>query len=218
MARLLIAAIATACVFGSVGRAAELHATVKDQHGKAVADAVLLAVPMDPRNASHAKPSLEAIDQVDMQFVPYVKVIYAGSQVVFPNKDNIRHQVYSFSHTKSFELPLYGGNVAPPVSFEAPGVVVLGCNIHDWMIGYIYVADTPFFAKTAPSGTVALRDLPPGEYRVRIWHPSMERSEDTTIKRVALTDATPVDVEWQLSVKQALRIPRVTGDGSAGYP
>jgi plastocyanin len=197
--------------------AAEVNVVVRDQRGKFVADAVVLAVPVDPKNAQHTKSRPEAVDQVDKQFMPYVKPIYVGSMVRFPNKDNIRHQVYSFSPAKKFELPLYASGEAAPVLFDKPGVVVLGCNIHDWMIGYIYVSETPFFAKTESTGTAILEDLPPGEYLLRIWHPSMERPEEATVKRVNLSADVGVNVEWQLAVKPTFRVPRVSG-AVAGYP
>jgi plastocyanin len=196
---------------------AELRVLVKDAKGKPVVDAVILAVAADPKNSQRAKPPADAIDQVDKQFVPYVKTILVGSTVRFPNSDNIRHQVYSFSPAKTFELPLYAGASAPPVVFDRPGIVVLGCNIHDWMIGYIYVSETPFFAKTGAAGTAAIDDMPPGEYAVRVWHPSMERSEDATIQRVALTPDLHLSLEWQLSLKPMLRVPRASG-GSSAYP
>lgn len=219
MKKFQIAVIGMALFLGwTVGRTAQLRAVVKDQRGNALADVVVLATPVDPRIALHAKPPPNAIDQVDKQFVPYVKPIYVGSTVRFPNKDNIRHQVYSFSSPKKFELPLYAGTEAPPVLFEKTGVVILGCNIHDWMIGYIYVADTPFFGKTESAGTATLDDLPAGEYTLRVWHPSMERSEDTTVKRVTLSGGGVVDVVWQLAVKPTLRIPRVLDDATRGYP
>src|SRR5882762_11809198 len=161
------------------GDAAELRALVKDHHGKLIADAVILAVPLDAKNAQRARPPADAIDQVDKQFVPYVKPVFVGAKVQFPNSDHVRHQVYSFSPAKKFELPLYAGTNAPPVVFDKPGVVVLGCNIHDWMIGYIYVSETPFFAKTGPLGTVSITDMPAGDYTVRIWHPNMDRAEET---------------------------------------
>src|ERR1700685_2219728 len=165
---------------------AELRVTVKDHRGKNIADAVVLAVALDPRNALHSRPPQDAVDQVDKQFVPYVKPIFVGSTVRFPNSDNIRHQVYSFSPAKKFELPLYGGTNAPPVVFDKPGVVVLGCNIHDWMVGYIYVSDTPFFAKTEVAGTATIDNLPPGASTVRVRHPGMERGEETTTRQVTL--------------------------------
>ncbi len=198
--------------------AAELRVVVKDHHGKRVADAVVLATPLDPKNALHTMTPLDAIDQVDKQFVPYVKPVFVGAKVRFPNSDNIRHQVYSFSSAKRFELPLYGGTNAPPVLFDKPGVVVLGCNIHDWMVGYIYVSETPFFAKTEIAGSASIEDLPAGEYSVRLWHPSMEQTEETTARRVTVRAEGVTTLEWELNLKQSLRVPRVSGGASPGYP
>ena len=215
MCRILI----TAGVLMLIGaaQAAELRVLVKDHHGKPVADAVVLAVASDPKIALRARLPMDAVDQVDKQFVPYVKTIYVGSKVRFPNSDHIRHQVYSFSPAKKFELPLYAGTDAPPVIFDKPGVIVLGCNIHDWMVGYIYVAETPFFAKTV-AGAAAIDDMPPGEYTVRVWHPSMEHGEETTVRRVTLNADGPTSVAWDIALKPALKIPRVSGAGSPGYP
>lgn len=201
----------------ALAQSAELHVSIKDHQGKNVEDAVVLAVAADPRNA-HSKPPQDAVDQVDKQFVPYVKPIYVGSTVRFPNSDNVRHQVYSFSPAKKFELPLYAGTNAPPVTFDKPGVVVLGCNIHDWMIGYIYVAETPFFAKTGPLGTASISDLPPGEYSVRVWHPNMDRAEATTSRQITVGVEPVVNAEWQIGLKPSIRIPRVSGAASPSYP
>ena len=198
--------------------AAELHVKITDHKGKPVADAVILAVPVDPKIAQRAKVPADSVDQVDKQFVPYVKPIPVGATVHFPNSDNIRHQVYSFSPAKKFELPLYAGTDAPPVVFDKPGVVILGCNIHDWMIGYIYVSDTPFFAKTGTAGTATLSEMPAGEYTVRIWHPSMERAEETTAQRVSLVADSRASAEWHIELKPAIRVPRVSGASSAAYP
>lgn len=205
-------------VGAALAPAAEMHAVVRDHKGKVVADAVILAVPIDPRNALHARPPKDAVDQVDKQFVPYVKAIFVGSTVQFPNSDHIRHQVYSFSPAKKFELPLYAGTDAPPIVFDKPGVVVLGCNIHDWMIGYIYVSETPFFAKTGTLGTAVLSDMPAGEYRVRVWHPNMDHAEETTSQQVTLTADAAASAEWQIGLKPNIRVPRVSGAASPAYP
>jgi len=219
MNRLLAAAAGLMLLWGALpGHAGELRVRVKDQRGKLVADAVILAVPLDAKNALRAKPPADAVDQVDKQFVPYVKPVFVGAKVRFPNSDHVRHQVYSFSPAKKFELPLYAGTSAPPVVFDKPGVVVLGCNIHDWMVGYIYVSETPFFAKTEAAGTAAIEDMPPGEYTVRVWHPSMEHSEEATARRVTLNADGPSSIEWELGLKPALRVPRVSGAASSGYP
>src|ERR1700677_4813732 len=188
LVKVFAAAIGMAMLIGArTAAAAALHASVKDQHGKPVADTVVSATPLDPKNALRAKPPVVVIDQVDKQFVAYVTPVYVGSSVKFPNNDNIRHQVYSFSPAKRFDLPLYAGTDAPPVVFDTPGVVVLGCNIHDWMIGYIYVSETPFFAKTGSAGTASLEDMPSGDYLVKIWHPRMDRTEEVTARRVTLS-------------------------------
>jgi len=219
MNKLTLAAIGIALLLDArAGCAAQLHATVKDQHGKPVADAVVLAAPVDPKTTFHARSSADVVDQVDKQFLPYVKAVYVGSKVRFPNKDNIRHQVYSFSQPKQFELPLYAGTEASPVLFEKPGVVVLGCNIHDWMVGYIYVSETPFFATTDAAGAATLEDLPPGEYLVRVWHPGMQQAEESTVKRLNLSVDEAANLEWQFAVKPSLRVPRVSGAGNSGYP
>jgi plastocyanin len=203
-------------------QAGELEAVVKDRKGRPVADAVILAVPLDAKadakNASHAKLQLDAVDQVDKQFVPFVKPVFIGSTVHFPNSDNIRHQVYSFSPAKKFELPLYSGTDASSVVFDKAGVVVLGCNIHDWMIGYIYVSDTPYFAKTNAGGRAMITDLPFGTYTVRLWHPGLEGSEEAT-KRIAKVAPGPaVSVEYQQGFKPIIRVPRISGSATPVYP
>jgi plastocyanin len=199
-------------------QAAELHVSIKNTAGKPVPDAVVLAVPVDPKNAQHAQLPGAAVDQVDKQFVPYVKPIFVGSTLRFPNSDNIKHQVYSFSPAKKFELPLYAGQEAQSVLFDKPGVVVLGCNIHDWMVGYIYVSETPFFAKTDAAGSASLKDLPPGEYRVRIWHPEMAGTEESTLRTAQLSAEAPASESWRIGVKAAIHAPRLSGGGSSAYP
>ena len=218
MLKSVIGILGLMVVGAALAPAAEMHAVVRDHKGKVVADAVILAVPVDPRNALHARPPKDAVDQVDKQFVPYVKAIFVGSTVQFPNSDHIRHQVYSFSPAKKFELPLYAGTDAPPIVFDKPGVVVLGCNIHDWMIGYIYVSETPFFAKTGTLGTAVLSDMPAGEYRVRVWHPNMDHAEETTSQQVTLTADAAASAEWQIGLKPNIRVPRVSGAASPAYP
>jgi hypothetical protein len=110
------------------------------------------------------------IDQVNREFVPPDTVVQAGTPVEFPNSDNIRHSVYSFSPAKVFTLKLYAGKPSNPVVFDKPGIVVLGCNIHDSMVAWVLVVDTPYFARTDSSGVATLTGLAPGEYQLRAWH------------------------------------------------
>ena len=152
--------------------AATMEVRVQDAAGKPVADVAVYAVALAGPEARGSRGALAAaIEQVDREFVPYVSVIQAGTTVSFPNRDPILHHVYSFSPAKSFEIKLYTGKSPQEELFDKPGVVTLGCNIHDWMIGYILVVPTPWFGKSDAAGTVRLRDIPAGAYELRAWHP-----------------------------------------------
>jgi len=150
--------------------AATLQVQVKDAAGKPLADTVIYAIAGAAYDARPPKAPVP-VAQYDREFVPYVTVIQVGTTVTFPNRDPILHHVYSFSPAKSFEIKLYTGKSPVEVVFDKPGVVTLGCNIHDWMIGYIAVVPTPWFAKTDAAGTAILRDLPAGAYDIHAWHP-----------------------------------------------
>ena len=217
MTRALALGLLTWVALGAAGvaAAAEITATVRDQANEPVADAVVVAV-RSGAPASAVRPGRDVVDQIDKEFVPYVKAVTLGSAVAFPNKDNIRHHVYSFSPAKTFELPLYIGTPAHPVVFDKPGVVTIGCNIHDWMIAYIYVAESPHFGVTRQPGTVKLENLPPGPYAVRVWHPRMQATEESTVRSVTI-GASPADVTWQLTLKQDLRPRRAPVPGQRGY-
>lgn len=165
----LLAAFCLPILCGARAWAGRLD-VVLDAQGRAVADAVVSL--HSPQAAAAVKPAPAVVDQRDTQFQPLVSVVHVGSRVQFPNSDNVRHQVYSFSPAKRFQLPLYSGSRAAPVTFETPGVVELGCNIHDWMIAYVVVLDTPYHAISTDTGRVAI-EAPPGRYRLRVWHPHL---------------------------------------------
>ena len=198
--------------------ASEIAARVTDSRGKPVVDAVVVAVPADANARTGTRPHEAVVDQVDKEFVPRVMAIFVGTSVTFPNHDDVRHHVYSFSAAKRFELPLYSGVPAKPVVFDKPGVVVLGCNIHDWMIGYIYVSESPYFAKTASDGKAVISDLPPRTYVVRVWHPEQDEAEDTTRKNVDTSRAAHIDITWQLGLQPKVKVRRApTGERGGRY-
>ncbi|KAA2286364.1 methylamine utilization protein [Arenimonas fontis] len=146
--------------------AAELLVRVLAE-GQPVADAVV-SLHGPPRSPPEA-PGRAILDQRNSAFEPGVFAIRVGTEVEFPNSDSVQHQVYSFSEARPFELPLYSGTPPDPILFDRPGVVVVGCNIHDWMVGHIVVLDTPYFGKTDADGLVRL-EAPAGEYGLRAWH------------------------------------------------
>ncbi|WP_052162754.1 methylamine utilization protein [Aquabacterium sp. NJ1] len=140
--------------------------------------------------AQAAPGTVADMAQKDKAFVPKLRVIQTGTSVNFPNFDTVRHHVYSFSPTKTFEIKLYAGTPAAPVVFDKPGTATLGCNIHDRMLGYVHVVDTPYFGVTDAGGNVSI-DIPPGEHRVRVWVPSMGEASPG-VEQAFKTSAEPI--------------------------
>lgn len=192
--------------------AGDIRATVRDRDGKPVADAVVVAVPSGGATGAGIPPGLAEEDQRNKEFVPYVLPVQAGTRVHFPNNDNIRHHVYSFSPAKTFELPLYSGTPTSPVLFEKPGVVILGCNIHDWMVAYLVVLLTPHFARTDASGAARLA-APAGRYRIEVWHPRLSAAD---ARETTLADGM-APLEFMLKLKPDRRIRRTPEGKASGY-
>ncbi len=181
------ASLLCAAMLSHAAEAAPVTVNVASRAGGGVADALVIFDPLD----TEAPPGRDSavIDQIHKTFVPRVSVVRTGTSVTFPNSDQIRHQVYSFSQPKVFTLKLYAGTPAAAVVFDKPGLVVLGCNIHDNMVAYVGVVDTPYFAKTPASGSVTI-NLPVGHYRLRLWHPDLDAAvapQTITVQSAALT-------------------------------
>jgi plastocyanin len=150
--------------------AATLTVRVQDARGRNLDDAVVYAVP-EGRQLPLARRTA-VMDQKNRMFVPHVLPVQTGTSVSFPNSDDVRHHVYSFSPAKPFQLPLYKGTPSNPEVFDRAGVVTLGCNIHDQMSAFIVVVDTPFFARSV-NGVATVEGVEAGRYTVRVWTPDM---------------------------------------------
>jgi plastocyanin len=157
---------------GAAG-AAELGVRVADREGRPVADAVVVLQRRGGGGPDAPAPATHNVDQKDLTFLPYVQLFRPGDAVVFHNSDTTRHHVYSFSPARSFEFVLAPGQSGAPLTLEAPGVVAVGCNIHDGMISYLYVSDAPWMARSGADGRVRFDGLPAGEYDVQVWHPRL---------------------------------------------
>ena len=162
-------------VTGTLGAGGALAAphtiVVRNEAGQPVHPAAV-SVFVDGTPARAAKGAQGQMAQRDKAFAPTLLVVQTGTPVSFPNFDTVRHHVYSFSPTKPFELKLYAGTPVAPVVFDRAGTATLGCNIHDRMLGYIHVVDTPYFGQTDGQGRVVL-DLPEGHHRLKVWTPTM---------------------------------------------
>jgi plastocyanin len=160
---------ATLLVAGAAACAAPVEVRVTDAAGQPLAGAVVFLESREARE--QVKPLAGAeIAQADKQFQPAVSVVTVGTAVSFPNRDTVRHHVYSFSPAKRFEIKLYVGTPAQPVVFDQPGIAVLGCNIHDQMAAWVLIVDTPWYGRTGADGRFVRADVPPGHYRLRAWH------------------------------------------------
>ena len=185
-ARLAFAlSLISSLAFAGAGHAADLTVILRDKAGKPVRDAVVM---VEIAGGAPARPgSNYQVVQQNMKFDPFVLIVPVGAEVAFPNKDVVRHHVYSFSPTKAFELKLYGRDQAVrTVKFDKPGSVAVGCNIHDSMVAFIKVVTTPFAAKTDAAGQVRLRGLPAGTATVKIWHPYQKAAANEIARPLVL--------------------------------
>jgi plastocyanin len=190
-----------------------VHGSVTGTDGAAVADAVVFVLAPPP--APDGPRTTQVVDQVNKTFVPGLLPVVVGTSVRFPNHDQIHHHVYSFSPTKTFELPLYKGEDAPPVHFDKVGVVKIGCNIHDWMSGIILVLPSAHFAVTGADGRFVLEDLPTGAYTLVAWHAlSKVKPEDTAQPVQVGPDLTAVSFKLPLAPAR----PRPTMHGTRAEP
>ena len=173
-------------VFSQKIQAADLNIDVLDTTGSPIENAVVYA---EPDNKSSIPAANAIIEQRGKQFNPLVSVVQAGTDVTFPNFDSVRHHVYSFSPAKTFELKLYTGVPTSPIKFDKAGTVVLGCNIHDYMVAFIHVVDTPYFAKTNKLGKAVLRDLPNGNYTLKAWHYALAKEKEIVEKQMLIKES-----------------------------
>jgi len=198
--RASLAALWSIAASMGAAQAAEISVVVHDERDEAVTDAVVILTPAsisgEPQaQAPHSgKNASYEIVQKDMRFTPHILVIPRGASVVFPNRDTVRHHVYSFSPAKRFELTLYGQDETRTVTFDQPGIVAIGCNIHDSMQAYIYVYEPRQEAKISEEGRATFRNIPGGEYTITVWHPRM-KPHDAEMQRVVRVEASAAKVE-----------------------
>ena len=181
----------------AVAHAANVNVAFTDAAGHALADAVVMLEPVGA--PLPVKPMQNAqIAQHDLQFNPPVTVVTVGTPVSFPNQDTVKHHVYSYSAAKTFQIKLYAGVPHTPIVFDKPGIAVLGCNIHDSMIAWVVVTDTPLWARSAASGQARVADVPPGSYQMRVWHSSLDDAAPPQVVPVTV-GAADVDQRVKLA-------------------
>lgn len=162
-------ALLLALFLPALAQAATLTLNLRDERGNPAEDTVVYLMSEKTPGMPLKQPQTQ-IDQINKTFVPLVSVVQRGTRIQFPNKDNIRHHVYSFSKAKKFEIKLYADTPAKPILFDQPGYVAMGCNIHDTMIAHLLVVESPYFAVADRTGRAVINDVPPGNYSLIAWH------------------------------------------------
>ncbi len=192
------ALLALTCLATSGASGATLSVQVTDSTGKPLEDVVVVA----DAEAGVAMPRMlkpGEIAQRGLKFMPLVSVVQTGSRISFPNNDKVKHHIYSFSPAKKFDQKLYSGVAAAPQVFDKAGLVVLGCNIHDRMVSYVKVVDSPYFAKTDAQGVARIEIAAGGKYTVSAWHYNM--SGAMAVQNVALGSEAPAALAFKLALK-----------------
>ncbi|HEV2701112.1 MAG TPA: hypothetical protein VGV09_05755 [Steroidobacteraceae bacterium] len=182
--------------------ATDLQVRVTQLNGKPLRGAVvtlhaLAAAPAPPA------PVQAVMDQIDLAFSPDLLVIPVGSTVSFPNSDKVSHEVYSFSSAHPFKLGLYHANAPPPERFDRPGLVTLGCNIHDAMLAYIVVTDGAYYGMTGADGSWSQPEIARGRYRVEVWSPRLQEAGQVLTQEIVVNAGE--HVVTQIRADKALR-------------
>lgn len=195
--------LALLALVAGTARAATLVISVRGADGRPLQGAVVTATPLDgsPRKPA---PIKVVMDQVNRSFQPDLLVIPVGSTVSFANSDTVSHQIYSFSPAKRFQLPLYRGTPYPPVHFDQAGVVTLGCNIHDEMVGYLLVTDALYYGRTDTAGAWSI-EVARGRYRISIWHPRLRDDAADLDRELTVGDTDHAEITLRLT--KALQPP-----------
>jgi hypothetical protein len=184
-----LAALLIALALSGHAYAGDLTVSVRGADGKPVPDAVVMVYPNgQPTKGPIKFPWAYRVAQQNIQFSPFMLVVPVGADVQFPNLDKVRHHVYSFSPGNKFEIKLYGHEENRTAKMSTPGVVAIGCNIHDKMVSFIRVVDTAYAGKTDANGVVTVRDVPAGAVTAKVWHPYLRGMKNE--KTLAITNVS----------------------------
>lgn len=206
-------------VLVSATYAQTVRVSLKDASNEPVVGAVVEILLPTELKSRYAIPEDKLVDQVDKEFLPSVSSLVVGSHISFPNYDDILHHVYSFSPVKTFNIPLYGTSESDNYreSFETSGVVEIGCNIHDWMLAYIYVAESSKVAVTDEQGMAEISDLPAGDYQLKIWHSRLVRGQDALLQPLELRVDSISEVNLIMELQRERRVRRAPSANRKRY-
>jgi plastocyanin len=195
-----------------------LSVTLVDEHANPISGAVIELLVSDELKAMYRSQENIKVDQIDKEFVPRVSTVVVGNRVGFPNSDDILHHVYSFSPINTFNIPLYGMEDEKfSQEFPVSGIVEIGCNIHDWMLAYIYVSETSLTSVTSSTGVAVLQSAPVGSHQLRVWHPRLAEANNSFVVDVDLLSGATTNLEFSLELKRERRLRRAPSSAKKRY-
>ncbi len=175
-----------------------VHVTVKDEQGRPVKDALVFTVSRERAAPSSGKAVIVVARNA---FQPFVLPVQVGTTITFKNRDRVQHHIYSISAAKKIDSLLYRGRSSAPIRLQKAGIVVLGCAIHDRMVGYVYVLESQHFSLTGAEGTAQLASIPYRAVDIRLWHPSMTSTAEEITRRVLPSPEGRVNVEFVVPLR-----------------
>ncbi|GJM14062.1 MAG: hypothetical protein DHS20C12_24650 [Pseudohongiella sp.] len=219
MQKFYLMLLACCTLLAPVTHAQEFSLRLVDADGAPIADAVMELLSDAEIQTGSSEMREAQIDQRDKEFVPTVTTIVVGDGVSFPNSDDILHHVYSFSEAKTFDTPLYGRDESSQYRemFDTPGVVEIGCNIHDWMLAYIYVGQSELMAISDEAGIASLSGIPPGEYRLRVWHSRLDAPQNRVEQDLSIEAGSTAELALTLELARDRRVRRAPSANRKRY-
>jgi len=187
--------------------AGEVSIQIEERKQRSLANTIVELVGTNPQALRPSGASNTEIKQQNKEFIPLISIVPLGSAVLFSNEDPFQHHVYSVSKGNRFDLPLYQDTPPELIRFDTPGVVKLGCNIHDWMLAFSYVSQSGYLVRTDVSGKANFSDVPVGEYQLRIWNPRMKNNKKVLTSMLAIAQNQSLEQTVKLSLRKKIRKP-----------
>jgi plastocyanin len=131
---------------------------------KGVEDAIVYLKDVAKGKAWGKADKNPVLDQENCKFRPTVQIIRPGSIDIL-NSDPVLHNTHGFYGKRTaFNLGLSNKGDKVTRELDKPGMVRVECDAHGWMLAWIYVAETPYYALTTKDGSFSITDVPPGDY------------------------------------------------------
>ena len=178
-----------------------IQISVSDTKGKAVQDMVVYLEPLDGQILEKTN-SVVTVLQNNKAFSPYITVSQTQKSVSFVNQDDITHHIYSADNDNNFSFKIRSGEEHLTDHFNKEAAIAMGCNIHDWMSGYLLIVDTPYFGKTDANGEVTFSLNQLGKYKVVLWHPQLPTDDHRQFKVKTVSENTALSFTLTKDLEQ----------------